>query len=203
MEQVDDFIHKLSLVSKSGDCTNLYFGNDIKSEIRRNNLRMYLSKMKNENPYHLLLGEAPGYKGCRLSGIAFTSEGILSKNDFFAGEEVQFINDAKRENEISATIVWNEISKLNKMPLIWNIYPFHPHLNDNVNTNRTPTQSELNEGKEILKSLLYIFSIKKIIALGKKPHQQLHDIGIPFCYVRHPANGGKDKFVQGINKEII
>ena len=50
---------------------------------RRENLKLYLEKMKKLNPSFLLLGEAPGYKGCRLTGIPFSSEKILATNDFF------------------------------------------------------------------------------------------------------------------------
>ena len=183
--------------------TNLYFGDNHESEIRRNNLKVYLNKMKTLNPKYLILGEAPGYKGCRLSGIAFTSEKVLSKNDFFKNELIQFINDKHNyESEISATIVWSEISKLIDKPLIWNIFPFHPHSTNDTKTNRTPTKIELEEGKSFLNDLLEIFEIKKIIALGRKPESQLEKIGLPFSYIRHPANGGKNDFVNGLCAEM-
>ncbi len=199
MTQIDNFISRLSLVQKTDNTTNLYFGGSRESEIRRNNLKVYLNKMKLANPNFLILGEAPGYKGCRLSGIAFTSERVLSQNEFFKNEPIQFINEKdKLESEISATIVWTEISKLNEQPLIWNIFPFHPHQVSDTKTNRTPTAKELEEGKRFLDDLLQIFDIKKIIALGRKPESQLEKIGLPFSYIRHPANGGKNDFVTGL-----
>ena len=203
MKQIDNFISRLSLVKKTSDTTNLYFGDSRESEIRRNNLKVYLIKMKSINPNFLILGEAPGYKGCRLSGVAFTSERVLAENTFFKSEPFQFINDKKNlESEISATIVWNEISKLNDKPLIWNIFPFHPHPTGNTHKNRTPTATELAEGKSFLDDLLKIYDIKKIIALGRKPESQLGKIGLPFSYVRHPSNGGKNDFVKGLNTEL-
>lgn len=142
MTQIDNFILRLSLVQKTDNTTNLYFGDSRESAIRRNNLKVYLNKMKLVNPNFLILGEAPGYKGCRLSGIAFTSERVLLQNEFFKNEPIQFINEKdKLESEISATIVWSEISKLNKLPLLWNIFPFHP-------TQRTTQrQTELQQQK--------------------------------------------------------
>ncbi len=203
MKQIDDFISKLSLVPKTNGTTNLYFGNSRESQVRRNNLKVYLTKMKTINPRILILGEAPGYKGCRLSGIAFTSEKVLFENPFFSGEQIQFINIQKDlESEISATIVWSEISKFKEKPLIWNIFPFHPHSVVDIKTNRTPSNTELEEGKEFLNDLLQIFEIQKIIALGRKPESQLTEIGIPFSYIRHPANGGKNHFVLGLNTEM-
>lgn len=203
MTQIDTFISRLSLVQKKDNATNLYFGESRESEIRRNNLKVYLNKMKKVNPKFLLLGEAPGYKGCRLSGVPFTSERVLFENEFFKNEPIQFINNIdKLESEISATIVWTEISKLNEQPLIWNIFPFHPHSTNDIKTNRTPTRIELEEGKSFLEDLLKIFDIKKIIALGRKPESQLGKIGMPYSYVRHPANGGKNDFVKGLYSEM-
>ena len=203
MTKIDNFITRLSLVQKEENTTNLYFGNNRESEIRRNNLKVYLYKMKALNPKFLILGEAPGYKGCRLSGLAFTSERILAQNEFFKNEDIQFINEMnKLEGEISATLVWNEISKLIYQPLIWNIFPFHPHSPNNTKTNRTPTKIELEEGKVFLDELIGIFNIKKILALGRKPESQIGTIGLPYCYIRHPANGGKNDFIKGLCTEL-
>ena len=156
MDQIDNFITRLSDVQKVGNTTNLYFGDSVESQVRRNNLKVYLTKMKKSNPSVLILGEAPGYKGCRLTGLAFTSERVMFENSFFENEPVQFINGIPNlESEISATIVWDEISKLSEMPLIWNIFPFHPHLTDDFWSNRTPTNAELLEGKSFLKDQEY------------------------------------------------
>lgn len=203
MDPITNFISELSLVRKSGDTTNLYSGDSRESKIRRNNLEVYLTIMKDLEPTVLLLGEAPGHKGCRLSGIPFTSERVLAENPFFRNKEIQFINEpANLESEISATIVWGEISKLDIKPLIWNIFPFHPHSANDVKTNRTPTTAELEEGKEFLEKIVALFPIKKILALGRKPQSQLAEIGLPFSYIRHPANGGKAEFVKGIRPEL-
>lgn len=204
MKEIDNFISRLSRVRKTGNTTNLYSGDNRESRIRRNNLCVYLTKMKKINPDFLILGEAPGYKGCRLSGIAFTSERVLSENDFFKKEPIQFINDKNNlESEISATIVWGELSKYDGAPpLIWNIFPFHPHVMNDTKTNRTPIKGELEEGKVFLNDLLKIFEIKKIIALGRKAESQLDKIGVPYCYVRHPSNGGKNKFAAKFLTEL-
>lgn len=203
MNNIETFISRLSNVPKTNGTTNLYFGDSQQSKIRKNNLRVYLTKMKDINPKFLILGEAPGYKGCRLTGIAFTSEKVLFENPFFKNEPIQFINEQKKpESEISATIVWTELLKFNEKPLIWNIFPFHPHATDNIRTNRTPTQTELDEGKNFLIQLLEIFEIQKILALGRKPESQLSDIEIQSTYIRHPANGGKNQFIAGLKNEM-
>lgn len=203
MNSIDLFINNLSMVKKSNNTTNLYYGKSRESEIRRNNLKFYLTKMLMHKPKNLFLGEAPGYKGCRLSGIAFTSEKVLFENEFFKDDSFQFINQsANLESEISATIVWSQISQFKNKPLIWNIFPFHPHQIDNTKSNRTPKKHELEEGKQFLLDLIKIFEIKKIYVLGRKPESQVKDLKIPYVYFRHPSQGGKNKFIEGVTNEF-
>lgn len=201
MHTIDKFITELENenLSEIGFSENLYTGNSSGSIIRKHNLLTYLLKMKSLNPKFLLLGEAPGYKGCRLTGIPFTSEKILANHPFFKDLNFQFIND-NLESEQSATIVWNILQNYENKPLIWNIFPFHPYDGLNHNTNRTPNENELEIGKEYLLKLLDIFKINLIAAVGRKPESKINEINIQYQYVRHPANGGRNKFVSGINK---
>jgi len=55
--------------------------------------------------------------------------------------------------------------------------------------------------KQVIK-LLQIFEIETIGAVGRKAESKLKDIGIRYQYIRHPSNGGKKKFIEGINKLI-
>lgn len=201
MYTVDNFILDLESVSPESLalCENLYGGNNSNSLIRKHNLKLYLQKMKTLNPNILLLGEAPGYKGCRLTGVPFTSEKILKNHPFFINQDFQFINQ-QPESEKSATIVWDTLQNFKNIPLIWNIFPFHPFNGNNCNTNRTPNKKELEYGKQLVIKLLQLFNIELIIAIGRKPESQISDLGIEYKYVRHPANGGKSKFVQGISE---
>ena len=45
-------------------------------------------------------------------------------------------------------------------------------------------------------------NIDNIIALGRKPESKLKGFGYHYGYIRHPANGGKNKFVNGL-KEVL
>ena len=197
MTEIDLFINNIStsMNEELGTSENLYRGNSFESRVRRWNLNLYLEKMKTTSPKVLFLGEAPGYKGCKLTGIPFTSEKMVAANSFFSSQDYKFINSAdKLESEISATIVWNELESFERKPLIWNIFPFHPYQENDPNSNRTPNNAELNLGREVLEQLLTIFSIEKIVAVGRKPESRLTELGIDFAYVRHPANGGKNDF---------
>lgn len=203
MKEIDTFITKLSRQTVSMKTTNLYSGKSIASGIRRHNLRLYLNKMLLVSPEILLLGEAPGYKGCGRTGVPFTSERILMENDFFSDQEFQCIQKAaKPESEMSATIVWEELDHYFRKPLIWNIFPFHPHKGELKRANRTPNQEELDIGAKYVEDLIALFNIKRIIALGRKPESKIKDLGYDCFYVRHPANGGKRKFVEGVHSAL-
>lgn len=203
MKEIDLFIKKLTEQTELSGVTNIYAGKSEESQIRKQNLKLYLEIMADLKPSYLLLGEAPGYKGCRLTGVPFSSEKILATNDFFNNQGFNCINELQNlESEISATIIWNELENYTNKPLIWNIFPFHPHELKNNKTNRTPNKIELELGKGYLIQLLEIFDIKKIIALGRKPESQINDLDLNFAYVRHPANGGKNKFINGLKIEM-
>ncbi len=203
MTRIDSYISRLSDQTVSEETTNLYAGNSIESKIRRENLRLYLNKMIEIKPTKLLLGEAPGYKGCGITGVPFSSERVLSENEFYKDQGFTCINQhPKLESEISATIVWNELQHYPNKPLIWNIFPFHPHTVINKRANRTPNTSELEIGARYLTEILEIYPIDKIIALGRKPESKIRDLGYDYVYVRHPANGGKNKFVNGLKAAL-
>lgn len=205
MDRINNFISELTGYKSSCTVFNMYQVEIDGAEIRRNNLRLYLQKMKTLNPSVLLLGEAPGYKGARLTGVPFTSEVIIKNESFFDRKAgYQYVNSPDNlEWELSASIVWGKISALNDKPLLWNIFPFHPHQSDDILSNRTPSKKELLIGKAYLKMLLEIFDFKKIIALGRKSESQLRDMDIDYHYVRHPANGGKKQFELGIDKYLL
>jgi len=205
MTKIDSFINTIATSENEevGTSANLYKGNSLESQVRKWNLNLYLERMKTINPKVLFLGEAPGYKGCKLTGIPFTSEKLVATNAFFNDENYRFINSLnKLESEISATMVWNELNMYERKPLMWNIFPFHPYQESNHNSNRTPNNAELNLGQTILEELLQIFSIERIVAVGRKAESRLTKSGIEFEYVRHPANGGKNEFIAGINRII-
>src|SRR5205823_6053994 len=75
----DNFIEKLARVPQSCSLTNQYAFSGEANSIRRANLRLYLEQMASLRPVALLVGEAPGYRGCRLTGIPFTSEFIIMR----------------------------------------------------------------------------------------------------------------------------
>lgn len=179
--------------------------NQFKNSIIENNIKKYLTEMKGLNPKILCIGEAAGYNGCRLTGIAFTSEYIMMRENhciFGRSKGYNTIHDNdKLQKEISATIVWDLLNTNQTYPLLWNAYPFHPFKNGNPNSNRTPNATEIQQGKLYIERLFDEFNnISCVIAIGKKAEKSLRDmnLGIDTKTVRHPSNGGKNDFVSGM-----
>ena len=107
------------------------------------------------------------------------------------------------QSESSATIVWSELANYTSLPLIWNIFPFHPHEKNNPQSNRRPNKAELELGKAFVVDLIKMFEIQKIITLGRSAESKVSDLGIQYHYVRHPSFGGKQEFIKGFKRVMV
>jgi uracil-DNA glycosylase len=136
--------------------------------VRRERLLTYL-QARQEAPL-LLVGEAPGYHGARISGIPFTSERQLTGSG---------------PAEATATIVHWVLAELEieEDVLLWNVIPTHP---GTETSNRRPTRTEVESGVPFLCELA---RARRTIAVGRLAHSVL---GGP--YVRHPSHGGASAF---------
>jgi uracil-DNA glycosylase len=192
----DRFIDALAREKVSDSACNQY-----KNAIRRENLRLYLEEIG--EPRMLLVGEAPSHRGGRLTGIAFTSEQIM-----LSGVDGRFLGESrgyrkattgpKRSTEASATMVWTTIKNIEPLPLLWNAFPFHPFVSANPFSNRIPTTGELLIGAPFLETLMRLFPIEIVVAIGNLAERSLTGLGIAHTKVRHPSQGGKRKFVEGL-----
>ncbi|MBA2384213.1 MAG: uracil-DNA glycosylase [Actinobacteria bacterium] len=142
------------------------------SPLLRERLAAYLDRRR-AAPI-LLVGEAAGYRGARVSGIPFTSERQLTG----AGPA-----------EATATIVHRAIDDLGLTAhvLLWNVVPTHP---GTERSNRLPTRSEVDASAPFLAELA---AGRWVIPVGRVAHGCL---GGP--YVRHPSHGGAAGFHAGL-----
>lgn len=164
--------------------------------IRRKNLRKYLESHP-ERPRILLVGEAPGYNGCRFSGVPFTSEAQLCNGTLpFTGEKSSCNNFLRTEN--TATIFWKVMTRYHPRFLAWNCFPFHPHPPTNRLSNRQPKKEEIDRFSKTIKEMISLLNLELIVAVGKKPEGALQRMNYDPVYVRHPAHGGAKKFKEGI-----
>jgi hypothetical protein len=123
-------------------------------------------------PDFILCGEAPSHRGCRHSGIAFTSECQLLDERIPRIPKVnhRLTSGANPYFERSATIVWDELYELGieKRTILWNALPMHPHGLEDPQSNRTPTSAELKIGKLALQKLVEEFPSAKLLPSAER-----------------------------------
>jgi uracil-DNA glycosylase len=166
VQQVD-LVSRLAAAS-IGETYNQYAD----SPVRRERLRSYLETGRDAEI--ILVGEAAGYRGARVSGIPFTSERQLTGSG---------------PAEATATIVHRALAKLGieDEVLLWNVVPTHP---GSETSNRRPTRREVNAASPFLDELA---RGRVPIAVGR-----LASAVLEAPYVRHPSHGGAAAFEEGL-----
>ncbi|MCP5099039.1 MAG: uracil-DNA glycosylase [Chloroflexi bacterium] len=204
MDSAKAFVSMLAHAEQLPNCVNPYAHQNEQSQQRRHNLLLYLAEMQQRQPKLILIGEAPGYRGCRLTGIPFVSASILKNGindlDLFGTSRGYYSENEwpQYQHEASSTIMWEVLQGLAITPLLWNVFPFHPHAQGNFQSNRAPTVKELAIGQEYFVALRGMFVKTAVIAIGNKADTALNRWQIPHDKVRHPSYGGKAEFTAGL-----
>jgi len=157
--------------ARIGRTTNFY-RDEPGAALRRDRLAAYL-EARADAPI-LLVGEAPGYRGARVSGIPFTSERQLTGSG---------------PAEATATIVHRVLAELRLADsvLLWNVVPTHP---GTASSNRPPTPAEVAAGAPFARELA---EGRRVVAVGR-----LAAAALDADYVRHPSHGGAAAFREGL-----
>ncbi len=160
--------------------------------LRRENLHNYLASIT-EWPRYLALGEAPGWRGCRFSGVPFTNEAQLVTGALpFSGSQTSL--RASPYCEASATIFWRVMRPYHPRFLVWNCVPFHCHKSGEPLSNRSPTMAEIDDLTPLLARLISLLAPEQVIAIGKSARRALFQLGFHCLEVRHPSHGGSTEF---------
>jgi uracil-DNA glycosylase len=165
------FVERLA-AARIGRTYNQYAG----SVLRRGRLAAYLGERAGA-PI-LLVAEAPGYRGTRVSGIPLTSERQLTGTG---------------PAEATATIVHRALAELGLEDdvLLWNLVPTHPGTST---SNRAPTRAEIAAAAPFLAELA---RGRRVIPVGRLAHARLGG-----RYVRHPSRGGASEFRRGLEAAL-
>jgi len=174
---IDHFINRLAQAQLDGPVFNPYStcatGSMVReaNRVRRQNLKLYLQAMAAARPRLALIGEAPGYRGCRLTGVPFTSEAILLEREIWPfGRRSGFRNIAESSEpvkEATASLIWSAMEDWRPPPLLWNAFPFHPHRVGRPNSNRKPRAAELRLGAGFLVEIVSLFQPELVAAVGR------------------------------------
>jgi uracil-DNA glycosylase len=166
-----DFVERLAR-SRIGETYNQYAGSAQLCE----RLGSYLEARRTAEV--VLVGEAAGYRGARVSGIPFTSERQLTGSG---------------PAEATATIVHRVLAELGVEDevLLWNVVPTHP---GSETSNRRPTRKEVAAASPFLDELA---RGRIAIAVGRLAASVLDA-----PYVRHPARGGATEFEAGLRRSF-
>jgi uracil-DNA glycosylase len=127
----------------------------------------------------LVVAEAPGYRGTRVSGVPLTSERQLT---------------GEGPAEATATIVHSVLADLGCAAevLLWNAVPTHP---GDERSNRRPTRAEIAAGLPFARELA---GGRQVVAVGRVAHAAFGG-----TYVRHPSHGGAGAFRCGIERLLV
>jgi len=161
--------------ARIGDTFNQYAC----SSARRRRLTDYLSRRSRAQL--LLVGEAAGYRGARVSGVPFTSERQLTG-----------VGPA----EATATIVHRVLRELgvDDDVLLWNVVPTHPHRLGEPDSNRSPRADEIAASRPFLEELA---RGRHVVPVGRVAEAVLGIEGI-----RHPSHGGAAAFRGGLARLV-
>ncbi len=204
---VGSFVEDLSAVPSGPRFTNFYSASDDLSGIRRHNLSRYLHQAHRHNPRVILVGEAPGYRGTRVTGVPFADVRALTNGVptlSMLGLSRGYRVPPGQENppfEQTSTIVWEALARHKFVPLLWAAFPFHPYAEDE-SSNRAPRSPELELGRDFLYRLIDGWRIDRVIAVGGVAERTLRKSGIDAERIRHPSRGGKREFNLGLERIV-
>ena len=182
-------------------------------ELRRENLISVLKAAMNLGVDSVWVGQEPGHKGARRTGLALTDDRTLDDmSKMFGGALVARATRPSHMREDTAHAAWKVLSQLDCRVFPWNVFPLHSHEQGKPLSNRKHDSKERAVGIPFLCDILTMLKPGRIVAIGAIAEDVvLCDTDVcaalarvpesPKCYaVRHPARGGEGEFFPTMGK---
>ncbi|QBX37841.1 uracil-DNA glycosylase [Brevundimonas sp. S30B] len=167
--------------------------------LRRENLRLFLERALETRVTTMWIARDLGYRGGRRTGVPLTDEVHLSEASALLGDiGLVRATDGPIVAERTAAVIWRVLAQVRQPVVLWNVFPFHPHLADDPMSNRCHTRAERDETWPLLEALIAMVRPEKIVAIGRDASAALAELGVPASAVRHPSYGGQAEFMAGM-----
>lgn len=167
---------------------------------RRKNLLQYLKAAVDIEIDTIWMGRDLGYRGGRRTGLALTDEYHLPEMNLrYPGTSFTQATVGPALAERTATEIWAVLRALQLPPLLWNVFPFHPHEPGNPFTNRKFTNSELKQVYELNSMLIKGLNVRRVVAIGQDAFTYAGKFGVEVIAIRHPSYGGIKDFRNGMS----
>ncbi|QNP50001.1 uracil-DNA glycosylase [Diaphorobacter aerolatus] len=193
-------VHLPNVFNPYADTCDVY-DQDNAPAVRRRNLRTLLTAAERLGIDTIWMGRDLGYRGGRRTGLALTDERHLpAMSHIYPGTQSSRTTVGPEVAERTAAEIWAVLSLLDKPPLLWNVFPLHPHEAGDPFTNRKFTSKELREVDELNASLIRWLGIRRIVSIGQDAASYAAKFGVEVQSVRHPSYGGVREFREGISR---
>lgn len=167
---------------------------------RRRNLRGYLKAATDIGVDTIWMGRDLGYRGGRRTGLALTDEFHLTEMmERYPGSTFKQATVGPAVVERTASEIWSVLRALTLPPLLWNVFPFHPHEPGNPFTNRKFTAHELQKVDQLNETLIKWLGVRRVVAIGGDAYNYASRFDVEVVPIRHPSYGGIKDFRNGMS----
>ena len=168
--------------------------------IRRRNLELVLAAAISGGIGSMWVARDLGYRGGRRTGLALTDEKHLDCHaEMMGGAELIRATKGPLVVERTASIVWRALQAINRLILLWNVFPLHPHAPDAPASNRCHTAKERKACEFLTQALIEKLAPQRIVAIGRDAQAAMAGFGVEVVKIRHPSYGGQSEFLAGIS----
>ena len=146
------------------------------------------------------IGRDLGYRGGRRTGLALTDDVHLSAHAARWKLAIERATTGSPVAERTAAVVWSMLTLVPAAVFLWNVFPFHPHMPDNLFSNRSHRPSERIVGEGVLAQLITMLRPRRLVAIGNDATKSAVRIAgtDSVLQVRHPSYGGQREFMEQV-----